>query len=123
MITLELSTLIHRPPAAVFDFVALHFFENLGRFNPALVDVRKLTDGPIAVGTLGREVQRIQGKDVARTFRVAELEAPRLFVIVNDKPEGRERRRSRSDDGGRALTIPSAHRHAAGVRLRAHRRR
>lgn len=91
MIVVETSLLIERPCEKVFDFVAAGFFDNLKRFNPALVKIEKLTEGPVGVGTLGREVQRIQGKDVARTFRVAEMDSPRRFVVVNEGHEGVER--------------------------------
>lgn len=91
MILIDTSVVIDRPVEMCFDFVARSFFEHLRRWNTAVVELKKLTDGPVAVGTRGREVQRIGGKDHGRTFEVIELKPDATFAVRSAGPEGPER--------------------------------
>jgi len=91
MIVIDTSVLIDRPADVCFDFVARGYFEHLRRWNTAVVELKKLTDGPVAVGTRGREVQRIRGKDYGRTFEVIELQPDAAFAVKAVGPEGPER--------------------------------
>jgi hypothetical protein len=91
MIVIDTSVLIDRPVEMCFDFVARGYFEHLRRWNTAVVELKKLTDGPVAVGTRGREVQRIRGKDYGRTFEVVELQPDAVFAVKAVGPEGPER--------------------------------
>lgn len=50
---LELSTVVERPVAAVWDFYAVHHVENHPRWDPDL-ELENTTDGPIGVGTVIR---------------------------------------------------------------------
>ena len=88
MIIVKIKTVIGRPREQVFEFVARQFVENLGRWNPALLRIEQTSPGPITVGTTGREVQRIQGKEVGRNFKIEAFEPPQRFVVVNDGNEG-----------------------------------
>jgi hypothetical protein len=91
MIVIDTSVLVDRPVSVCFDFVARGFFEHLRRWNTAVVELKRLTDGPVAVGTKGREVQRIRGKDYGRTFEVVELSQDAVFAVKAAGPEGPER--------------------------------
>jgi hypothetical protein len=91
VIVIDTSVQVDRPDSVCFDFVARGFFEHLRRWNPALLELKKLTDGPVAVGTRGREVQRIRGKDYGRTFEVVELSPDAVFAVKAVGPEGPER--------------------------------
>ncbi|HYV44622.1 MAG TPA: SRPBCC family protein [Myxococcaceae bacterium] len=91
MIVIDTSVLVDRPVILCFDFVARGFFEHLRRWNTAVVELKRLTDGPVAVGTKGREVQRIRGKDYGRTFEVIELNPDAVFAVKAVGPEGPER--------------------------------
>ena len=48
---LEVSTLIDRPVATVWDWYAVHHVENHPRWDPDL-ELQNTTDGPIRVGTV-----------------------------------------------------------------------
>ena len=91
MIVIDTSVVVDRPVSLCFDFVARGFFEHLRRWNPAVLELKRLTDGPVAVGTKGREVQRIRGKDYGRTFEVIELSPDAVFAVKATGPEGPER--------------------------------
>jgi hypothetical protein len=74
MIQARASVLIARPTDQVFAFVATNFFSNYQRWSREVVSVRKLSDGPVQVGTRGRQVRVDHGRRTDATFRVAALE-------------------------------------------------
>jgi uncharacterized protein YndB with AHSA1/START domain len=69
-------------PEEVWRFVVDGYFEHHHRWDPAVTEMTKLTAGPLAVGTRGREVRSFGGKQAAE-FEVTELEAPRRFAFRN----------------------------------------
>jgi uncharacterized protein YndB with AHSA1/START domain len=71
--TLELD----RPPEEVFAFVADH--RNAPRWQGGLHEVRRLTDGPLGVGTEHEFVRLFAGRRVASRNRFVEFE-PGRFV-------------------------------------------
>jgi uncharacterized protein YndB with AHSA1/START domain len=91
MIVIDTTVLIDRPPDACFEFVASDFFLHLKRWDPAVVELKKLTDGPVGQGTRGRLEQLVKGKRYGRTFEVIEFEPDRRFAVRNVEPEGPER--------------------------------
>ena len=57
---LEVSTMIERPVATVWDFYAVHHVENHPRWDPDL-ELANTSDGPIGVGTvIRRRSQRFE---------------------------------------------------------------
>jgi hypothetical protein len=46
----QLSELIHRSPPEVFDFVATHQVENHPRWEPEVLSIRQVTEGPLRAG-------------------------------------------------------------------------
>jgi uncharacterized protein YndB with AHSA1/START domain len=69
---------IDRPPAAVFAYLA--DFENVPQWNYAIQQTRKLTDGPVAVGS--RYQQRRTLPDPAEeTFEVTEYEPDHTLAV------------------------------------------
>lgn len=81
MIVIDSITTVSCPPDRVFDFVAAHYVDHVARWNPKIVEVAKLTEGPVAVGTRVREVQLIRGKRQTHVFEVIELAAPHRFAL------------------------------------------
>jgi hypothetical protein len=51
MLVFDTTVLVGRTPQVVFDFVARDFFTNLPKFNPDVREMKKLTDGPVGVGS------------------------------------------------------------------------
>ena len=58
---------INRPPAEVFAFLAR--FENVPRWNYAISDTRKITAGPVGVGSRYRQVRTIPTQSEETTDR------------------------------------------------------
>lgn len=65
------SSIIKRPPEDVFRFVGERFFENYPRWSPEVVELTPLSDGPVGVGTMARQVRVDQGRRSESIFRVS----------------------------------------------------
>lgn len=80
------DVVINRPPAVVFRFVAKDFFQNYRRWSPEVLELQCITDGPLGVGTTGRQVRVDMGRRTESTFRVTVFEVDRRldFVGVSD---------------------------------------
>jgi hypothetical protein len=74
MIRASATTLIARPPPQVFQFVAADFFENYQRWSPEVVSVQQLSQGPVELGTTGRQIRIDHGRRTDATFRVSAFE-------------------------------------------------
>jgi hypothetical protein len=69
---------IDRAPSAVFAYLAE--FENVPRWNYAIAETRKVTDGPVAVGARYHQLRTIPTRS-EETFEVVEFEPDRGLVI------------------------------------------
>jgi uncharacterized protein YndB with AHSA1/START domain len=69
---------IDRPPAAVFAYLA--DLENLPRWNCAISETRKITAGPVRVGSRYRQSRTIPVHS-EESLEVVEFEPDRRFVI------------------------------------------
>ena len=108
---LELSTIINRPPAVVFDFVAVNHLSNHPRWDPHM-ELTKLTDGPTGVGTRFHRRQTRGGVVIEGTMDIVEFQPDRVFraEILDQTPSGPREIHSRAtvdpvDDGGSKLTF------------------
>jgi hypothetical protein len=68
------SAVIDRPIDEVFAFLADG--ENDPKFSPRIQEIRKTTDGPIAVGTIFESKVKDAGLTTRRQFELTELDAP-----------------------------------------------
>jgi len=68
MLEFENTIRIERPIAEVFAFLA--DFENIPKWNYYVLEVRKLSDGPIGIGTTYHQVRKTDEQD----FRITELD-------------------------------------------------
>jgi carbon monoxide dehydrogenase subunit G len=75
------TIIIRRPVADVFAFVSN--LENAPRWNYALVETRKTSDGPVGVGTTYRQTRSIPTRS-EEVLEVTELEANRRFAFIGD---------------------------------------
>lgn len=78
MIEVTGEIVIDRPAEEVFDFVANQ--ENEPQYNPKMRVAKKMTDGPIGVGTLFRAEMTGRGRVVAMTIELTEFERPRRLA-------------------------------------------
>lgn len=69
---------IDRQPHEVFEFLA--HFENLPRWNYAIVETQKTSDGPVAVGTTYRQRRSLPSPS-EEIFEVTEFEPDRRLAI------------------------------------------
>jgi len=75
MIAVETTVEISRPVAEVFDFVADQ--TNAPRWQDGLHEVRRLTEGPLGIGTEHEFVRRFAGRRVATRNRFVSFEEGR----------------------------------------------
>jgi uncharacterized protein YndB with AHSA1/START domain len=78
MVEVQGEIVIDRRPEDVFDFVADE--ENEPRYNPQMRLAKKLTDGPIGVGTTFRAQMTGRGRVVPMTIRFTEFDRPRRLA-------------------------------------------
>jgi carbon monoxide dehydrogenase subunit G len=69
---------IERPPHDVFAFVS--DLENVPKWNYAIVETRKISDGPVRVGTTFRQVRSRPSRS-EETLQVTQLETDRRFAV------------------------------------------
>ena len=69
---------IDRAPGGVFAYLAE--FENVPRWNYAIAETRKVTDGPVGVGARYLQLRTIPTRS-EETFEVVEFEPDRRLVI------------------------------------------
>ncbi len=72
---------IDRPPEDVFRFLA--DFENVPKWNYAIVETRKTSDGPVGVGATYRQIRSIPARS-EESFEVTEFEPDRRLSIRGD---------------------------------------
>jgi len=72
------SITIDRAVPDVFAYLAE--FENVPKWNYAIVETRKTSDGPVGVGTTYRQTRSLPSPS-EETFRVTELEPDRRLAI------------------------------------------
>ncbi|QBQ55645.1 SRPBCC family protein [Nitrosococcus wardiae] len=77
MIKAQSSILVDRPLAHVFRYVSVDFFENYPKWSPEVIELEKITSGPVRAGTLARQVRIDSGRQTESTFQVVEYQPPR----------------------------------------------
>ena len=83
---LDVSTVVDRPVATVWDFYAVHHVENHPRWDPS-VELEAPSDDPIRVGSvITRRTTRF-GTTTEGTMEITELEPMRIMrVVTQDGP-------------------------------------
>jgi Polyketide cyclase / dehydrase and lipid transport len=72
---------IKSSPGTIFDFIGVNFFSNYPRWSPEVVELEQLSDGEMAVGTIGRQVRVDQRRRLESTFQVTIFEAGKCVVF------------------------------------------
>lgn len=67
------SGLIRLPLEVVYKFVAEDFFENYPRWSSEVIDLKKLSDGPLREGSQMRQVRIDHGRKSDSTFKITDL--------------------------------------------------
>ena len=76
--TFENTVMIRRPTAEVFAFLA--DFENIPRWNYAIVETHKTSQGPIGVGTIYQQVRSVPSRSEEQ-FELTAYDPPRRLAI------------------------------------------
>jgi hypothetical protein len=85
-VEIEISTVVDLPVAAVWDFYAVHHVENHPRWDPDL-ELEKLSDGPIALGTLIKRRNIRYDPPTEGTMEVVDFEPGQVMgVMIQDGP-------------------------------------
>jgi hypothetical protein len=85
-VRVQVSKVIDRPVAEVFQFCAHEHVRNHPRWDPDM-QLEQVSDGPIGVGTIIRRRNTHSGTPVEGTMEVVEFEPDRAFgVVIHDGP-------------------------------------
>ena len=106
---------IARPPHEVF--AAVSDPARLSEWQPLVVRVEQLQDGPLRQGSRLREVRRVRGKELEQIVEVAEFEPPKRFglrVVEGPLPVHGDLVLSPGPEGGTRLDV-HAFGHARGA--------
>lgn len=68
------SSMIRRSDEYVFNFIGIDLLVNYPRWSPEVRELEKLTEGPLGLGTLCRQVRVDQGNRSESTFKVVIFE-------------------------------------------------
>jgi uncharacterized protein YndB with AHSA1/START domain len=103
LVNFENAVTIDRPVKDVFAFLA--DFENVPKWNYAIVETRQTSDGPVGVGTTFRQVRAVPSRS-EETFQVTEFERNRRLAIRGGfgPLEGTMTYQLEPEDGGTRLT-------------------
>lgn len=61
---------IECPPAEIFRYLGDGFFENYPKWSPEVIELERLTDGPLKLGTIARQVRVDQGRRTETRFTI-----------------------------------------------------
>jgi hypothetical protein len=77
---------IDRTAEQVFDVVGTHLFENHPRWEPEVLELRPLTDGPIGIGSRALMVRREMGRTSGIAYVIVAFEPGRRVAVTH--PDG-----------------------------------
>lgn len=107
------SILIERPSHDVFEFVA--DLENVPKWNYAIEETRKTSDGPVRVGTTYGQVRTVPARS-EEELRVTELEPAHRFTVHGGLgPFEATLTYEFEDVGGETRVTNTAHLEASGL--------
>ena len=75
---------IARPPEAVFDVIGTNVYVNHPQWEPEVLEIRPLTEGPVRVGSRAVMVRQEFGRRSETPYEVTALEPGRLIAFSHD---------------------------------------
>ena len=77
---------IQRPPVEIFKYLGDGFFENYPKWSPEVVELESISDGPLKLGTIARQVRIDQGRRTETKFTINVYERDKRlgFAGVSD---------------------------------------
>lgn len=86
MVKAQASIEIERSPESVYRFVAEDFAQNYPRWSPEVKELKIATDGPLKVGTMGRQVRIDQGRRTESVFCITQMEPAQRLTFESNSP-------------------------------------
>lgn len=105
MVSSRARTRIARPVDQVFHFMVIDFFRNYPRWSPEVVSLKPLSKGPVAVGTMAKQIRIDHGRRSESVFRVTALEYARHIEFTGTSAPFRLSYRFEDADGQTDLTF------------------
>ena len=78
------SITIDSVPEEVFTFIGVDFFTNYPRWSPEVVELQALTEGPVRLGSIARQVRYDQGHRSESKFRVTVFEPGKTLCFMGE---------------------------------------
>lgn len=75
------SVVIGKQVEDVFKFIGRDFYQNYPKWSPEVVELEPLSEGPIKVNSMARQVRVDQGHKTESTFKVTEYEPCQRLVF------------------------------------------
>lgn len=75
------GAIVRQPVEVVFRFIGEEFLVNYPRWSPEVVELRRVSDGPVQVGSVFRQVRVDHGHKSESTFRVTDFDANRRLAF------------------------------------------
>ena len=75
------SAVVRKPMDEVFQFIGEGFFNNYPKWSPEVVELKPLSQGPVAVGALARQVRVDHGHRSESTFAVTDFQPNRRIAF------------------------------------------
>lgn len=73
MIQAQSSIRINCPLQQVYRHIVIDFFENYPKWSPDLIELEQLSDGPVQIGSIGRQIRCDGGRRLESRFHVTLL--------------------------------------------------
>jgi hypothetical protein len=85
-VRIQASQVVGRPVSEVFQFYAVNHVSNHPRWDPD-IELEMITEGPMALGSRIRRINKRSGAPVEGTMEVVELEPDRaISMLIQDGP-------------------------------------
>lgn len=81
MLSYEARRRVNRPPEAVFDVIGTNVYENHPRWEPEVVEIRRVTEGPVRRGSRALMTRHEYGRRSTVPYEVTEFEPDRKIAF------------------------------------------
>lgn len=75
------SIKIERPVQEVYDYVAVHFFENYPKWALEVIEFKPINNNPMTVGALARQTRIDQGQKIESIFEILVMQPNELLIL------------------------------------------
>ncbi|MCF7976625.1 MAG: SRPBCC family protein [Chromatiaceae bacterium] len=86
MVKAQASVEIERSPESVYRFIAEDFAQNYPRWSPEVKELKFATEGPLRVGSVGRQVRVDQGRRTESRFRITQMQPAARLTFESQSP-------------------------------------